>query len=175
MFKKLLVAAAIIASSNVALAANGIPYVGASIGVTNTLDDNIGGRNANINIFGGYGSLVNQNIYLGGEVFANKALGDIVYDISNRFSYGASFIPGVLISEHTMLYGRAGLVNASYNGYGYISNITGLQAGLGIQTSLTQKVDLRAEYVYSNYEHAFNNDFKPTTDQVNLGLVYKFE
>lgn len=175
MFKKLLVATAILASSSVALAANGIPYVGASVGVVNTLDDTIGGRNANINIFGGYGSTVAPNFYLGGEVFANKALGDIVYSISNRFSYGASIIPGLLLSENTMLYARAGLVNSSYNSWGYVQNISGLQAGLGLQTSVTQKVDLRAEYVYSNYEHAFNNDFKPTTDQVNLGVVYKFE
>ena len=175
MFKKLLVATAILASSSVALAANGVPYVGASIGVVNTLDDNVGGRNANVNIFGGYGSAINQNIYLGGEVFANKTTGDIFYSISNRFSYGASFIPGLLLSDHTMLYARAGLVNSSYDGYGHIENISGLQAGLGLQTSLTQKVDLRAEYVYSNYERAFNNDFKPSTDQVNLGVVYKFE
>jgi len=173
MFKKLLIATAILASSSAALAASGVPYVGASVGVTNTLDDVIGGRNLNVNIFGGYGAVVTQNIYLGGEVFANKATGDIVYSLSNRFSYGASFIPGLLLSEHTMLYGRAGLVNASYNA-GYTTNISGLQAGLGLQTSLTEKVDLRAEYVYSNYDH-FNNDFKPTTDQVNLGIVYKFE
>jgi opacity protein-like surface antigen len=194
MFKKLLVATAILATSSAVFAA-GVPYVGANIGVNDTISNdniagfNISGRNPNFGIFGGYGATVNQNIYLGGEVFVSKTTGDIIdggssaegdaYNLTNRYSYGVSFIPGVLLSEHTMLYGRAGLINSSYKessdfGHNDTTTSTGLQAGLGLQTSLTQNIDIRGEYVYSNFEH-FGNDVKPTTDQVNLGVVYKFQ
>lgn len=175
MFKKLLVAAAILASSSVAFAA--APYVGASVGLSDTQIGDFGGRNPNFNIFGGYGAMINQSIYLGGEAFVGKATGEIdnFSTLSNRYIYGASFIPGLMLSEHTMIYARAGLDNASYDVFGDDETITGVQAGLGMQVGLTQNLDLRGEYVYSNYNAFKGNDVKPTNDQFNLGLVYKFE
>jgi opacity protein-like surface antigen len=178
MFKKMLVAAAILASSN-AVFAQGIPYVGASIGVNKIAVDSftMHERKPALNIFGGYGSVVTSNIYLGGEAFFNKAAGTVSLldgSISNRYSYGIDFIPGLMLTEHTMLFAKGGVTRASYKDYGSQNDITGLQAGLGLQTSLTEKLDLRGEYVYSNF-NGFNNPTKLTTDQVDVGLVYKFE
>jgi opacity protein-like surface antigen len=203
MFKKLLVATAILTSSSVAFA--GVPYIGASIGVNNTqynakVDDvgttlNLGGRNPNFNIFGGYGAVVNQNIYVGGEVFANTTTGDTeaytsgsgatTLKYETRYTYGVSLIPGLMLSEHTMAYGRLGVVRGNFNVKATTpvassnddDSVAGAQAGVGIQTNLIHNVDLRAEYVYSDYRSFTENNVKtsPTSDQFNLGLVYKFE
>jgi outer membrane immunogenic protein len=199
MFKKLLIATAILTSGSVALA--GTPYIGASIGVNNTnlnnkvdsvgLTSNVGGRNPSLGIFAGYGSLINQNIYLGGEVFANTTTGNteaLTFDSTSikyetRYTYGASFIPGLMISPQTMVYGRVGVVRGSFNVDASTStassndddSVAGAQAGVGIQTSLIQNLDLRAEYVYSDYRSFTQAGVKvtPTSDQFNLGLVYK--
>lgn len=201
MFKKMLVTTAILAAASSAYAA--APYVGGSIGVLDTLYNvketasgstfNTGGRNPNFTIFGGYGAVVNQNIYLGGEVFANTATGtldgastdDASVKYETRYTYGASFIPGFMLTDHTMVYGRLGVVRASFNVNasvpGETSNtndsVTGGQAGLGVQTNLMQNLDLRGEYVYSDYNSFTESGVKtsPTSDQFNVGLVYKFD
>jgi opacity protein-like surface antigen len=203
MFKKILAATVILTSSSATLAA--APYIGASIGINNTqlnakVEDigttlNLGGRNPNVDIFGGYGTLVSQNIYLGGEVFANTTTGSIdaytsgsdatTLKYETRYTYGVSFIPGVMISPNTMAYGRLGVVRGNFNVKSTTptsssnddDSVGGAQAGLGIQTNLIQNLDLRAEYVYSDYRSFTENNVKtsPTSDQFNLGLVYRIE
>ncbi len=213
MLKKFVVASAILASTATVAFANGAPYVGASLGVNSAnyntsynlspLSGSVdfGGRNAIGNLFAGYGALVSQNIYLGGEVFADltntssevKVLGgstEIKTSMTNKYGYGVSVIPGLMLSDHTMLYGRAGLVRSRFDSKlsatsGVFSSaasaqntVTGGQLGLGVQTSLTQNVDLRAEYDYTQYRAINFNDgmsVKPRTDSFNLGLVYKFD
>ncbi|RDI38378.1 outer membrane protein [Aquicella lusitana] len=201
MLKKFLLASAILAATSTAAFADG-PYVGASLGAEagsfNLKDDSgssvdFGGRGAVGSIFGGYGATVNQNIYLGGEVFANltstsadiKVDSDNVKDsIKNKYGYGISFIPGVMLSDHTMVYGRAGLVRSRFEvkesapvSSSQSKTLTGGQLGIGIQTSLTQNVDLRGEYDYTSYRSAnfSGNKLSPATDQFNLGLIYKFD
>jgi len=198
MFKKMLVATAILASSSVAFANAGVPYAGASIGVNDTQMNvkdagstfNVGGRNANFTLFAGYGALVNPMFYLGGEAFVNStagnfdavnapAIGTVTYD--TRYTYGVSLIPGLMLSDHVMAYGRVGVARASFNvkapGANDDESVTGAQAGLGLQTSVTQNLDLRGEYVYSSYRSFTTGGVKtsPSSDQFNVGLVYKFE
>ena len=201
MLKKLLIATAILAtSSTIALA--GAPYVGVGLGVNNfssklTDTDNtinkFGARSALVNVFGGYGALVNQTIYLGGEVFFTEAPatakvtssdGDYA-KLTSNYSYGISFIPGVMLSEHTMAYLRAGIVRGHFNSKAsadgaYASksqNATGGQLGLGLQTSVSQNIDLRGEYVYTSYR-SFNvagTKVSSGTDQFTLAAIYKFD
>jgi opacity protein-like surface antigen len=230
MFKKIFITTVLLITTSITFAA--APYIGTSIGVNNTdfhLDetwmgttfDNISGTKPNLNIFGGYGGVIANNIYLGGEVFFNETLGTMnassltstpdyptstslkypttsldyptstseypastSVEYQTRHSYGVNLIPGIMLSSSTMLYGRVGIVRTHFettvtNIYGSendTADVTGTQGGLGLQTSLSTKVELRGEYVYTKYR-SFTTDgleSNPTANQFNIGLVYKF-
>lgn len=171
MFKKLILTSAILTASSSIAFANVTPYAGLGAGVQTA-----GGYNGLIaNVFGGAGSVVGeaQNIYLGGEVFADVASIPLSNNQNNRVTYGlgASFLPGVMLNQNTMAYGRIGVEAARYNKTG--STSTGGQLGLGLQTSLSINWDVRGEYVYTgmgvtkNFTTLKNNRF-------NVGFVYKF-
>lgn len=182
MLKKLFVTSAatfLLASSTAALA-NGMPYVGAGLGVKSTG----GERFMPLNVFAGYGGIASPGLYLGGEL--NADLTSLMLSDSSNFrttyGLGLSFIPGMMLSDSTMLYGRAGVVRSKFNSHGG-NLVNGGQLGLGLQTRLTQNVDLRGEYVYTKY-HSFSMNAgngttihigAPTSDQFNLAFVYKFQ
>lgn len=180
MFKKVLIASAILASTIGAALANPAPYVGASIGViANTSSNGGNGQPANyrgvpVNLFAGYGGIVNQNIYLAGELTGTLGTGELNSNngIKTTYGYGASFIPGVMLSDHTMAFARAGVVRTRFSQVSEMS--TGGQVGLGLQTSLTQNVDLRGEYDYTAYR-SVGGIGSPRQDAFNLGLAYKFD
>jgi outer membrane immunogenic protein len=202
MFKKIAVATILLASSQVTLAnISGTPYIGASVGVNHQLFQekvdsykaNFGGTGGIINIFGGYGARVNKNIYLGGEIFANTTTGvvtasEVMDDAASlklrtKYSYGASLIPGLMLSENTMLYGRLGVVKTKFNEKAQIpgvpslsenNTVTGGQFGLGLQTKVTQKMDLRGEYIYTDYNsfHSLDSKVNASSGQANIGIVY---
>jgi opacity protein-like surface antigen len=170
MFKKVLLASVIMAtSSTIALAA--IPYVGGSLGVTD-LGIYSGGKvqaGAIGKLFGGYGSTfgVNKNIYLGGEL--NIDLAHYPYNTGATYGLGASFIPGLMITKYTMIYGRLG-IETNRNTHSSITYL-GNQLGLGLQTNVAKNWDIRGEYVrYSNVNGSMSGN-----SQLNLGLVYKFD
>jgi outer membrane immunogenic protein len=201
MLKKIFITTALLITSNITFAA--APYVGLSIGANNTnfhlnetwmgtTLDNVSGTKPNINIFGGYGGLITNTIYLGGEVFFNDTLGTmhVTYPMNTsleyqtRHSYGFNIIPGFMLSPTTMLYGRVGFVRTNFETS--VSNVfdsdndavdvSGTQGGLGLQTSLNNHLDLRGEFVYTKYSSftTYGIESKPTSNQFNIGLVYKF-
>ena len=165
MFKKVLLASLILATtSTMALAAT--PYVGGSLGVTDLGIYNSSKLQAGAigKLFSGYGSTfgVEDNIYLGGEL--NLDLAHYPYSSGATYGFGASFIPGVMISKYTMIYGRIGL---EADRYAHSSTTElGSQLGMGLQTSLAKSWDIRGEYVRTS---TMSNN-----SQLNLGLVYNF-
>jgi len=178
MFKKLLVASAILAAtSSVALAA-GAPYLGAGLGIVDNTSSVGNFRGVPLTVNAGYGATVNQSLYLGGELFG--VIGTSSLDtnakagyksIKTTYGYGLSFIPGIMVSDHTMTYARLGVVKSRFTHYS--KTVTGGQLGLGMQTSLTQNWDLRGEYDYTKYNKFSGVSAK--ADAFNVGLVYKFE
>jgi len=178
MLKKLLVTGAILASATTVALANGTPYVGAGLGIKA-----IGGeRYTPFNVFAGYGAIVSPGLYLAGELNADITsanLSDTDF-FKTTYGLGASVIPGLMLSDNTMLYGRLGLVRAKFRTPNSLEN--GGQLGVGLQTRVTQNLDLRGEYIYTKYS-SFSyrvdgvkiNISSPTADQFNLALVYKFE
>ena len=150
-------------------------------------------RGAIGNIFAGYGAMLSESFYLGGEVFADltNTASDITIDtdtvvdkFKEKYGYGISIIPGIALSDHTMVYGRLGVVNSRFEiketapvSVSVQKSLTGAQFGLGMQTSLTQNVDLRGEYDFTTYRtgNFSGNDMKPRSDQFNVSLIYKFE
>ena len=178
MFKKLLIASAILATTSTVALASGAPYLGASLGVVDNTSSAGSSRGMPLTVNAGYGATVNQNVYLAGEVFGvlgtytlNSNPNMYSRSIKTTYGYGVSFIPGVMISDHTMTYARLGVVKSRFTNYS--ETVAGGQAGLGIQTSLTQNLDLRGEYDYTKYNKFSGVSVK--TDAFNVGLVYKFE
>lgn len=177
MFKKLIVASAILATTSTVALATGAPYLGASLGVVDNTSSGGSFRGMPLTINAGYGAKVNQNLYLAGEVFGVIGTATLDSNPNNGFNskttygYGASFIPGIMLSDHTMTYARLGVVKSRFTNNS--ATVFGGQAGLGIQTSLTQNWDLRGEYDYTAYNKVSN--VSPKADAFNMGLVYKFE
>ena len=174
MLKKILIATAVLAASSTIAFANGVPYVGASIDVqANTAKS--GTASARVmpgSIFAGYGATVAPNVYLGGEIFGD--VGSIVLNnngLKSSYGIGASIIPGVMISEHTMAYARAGLVRTHFTSLG--TNVNGGQLGLGMQADINHDWAVRTEYDYTAYRTTHN--VTPRADEFKVGLVYKID
>ncbi len=183
MLKKVILASAVLASS-ASFAMNApAPYVGGSVGITaNTSSSNAVGsyRGVPFNVFAGYGGVINQSFYLAGELGATLGTADIQDNgLKSSYGYGVSIIPGVMLSDHTLGFARAGVVRARFPKQN--SNSTGGEFGVGLQTSLTQCLDLRAEYDFIAYRSISGKtggkaySVSPRSDQFNLGLVYKFD
>jgi len=203
MFKKIALVCALFASASSAYAVSPGVYVGADAGVNYAMfkdsgdaaSANFGDAGAMADIFIGYGGIVNQNIYLGVEIFGAAASSDVdgieadggslEFDTNN--SYGASFIPGVLLTDCTMAYARIGVIRTGFEVKGTAAGggeqnsanetSTGGQAGLGVQTRISKNLDIRGEYDFTSYQsfHEEDDKISPTSGQVKLGLVYHFD
>jgi opacity protein-like surface antigen len=179
MFKKLLIATAILATTSGIAAANlSVPYLGASLGVnTLTASNGVSYRGVPITVFGGYGAVVSQAIYLGGEVFGTLGTStlnnnnSVSTSLKTSYGYGVSFMPGYVLTDRTMMFLRAGLVRSRFSSID--ANSTGAQLGLGMQTNLLQNWDVRGEYDYTSYNKV--GGVKPKSDLFNLGFVYKID
>jgi opacity protein-like surface antigen len=169
MFKKLMLSAFILTTVSQLAFAENKAYVGGSVGVTN-LGYQSGKAEAGAigKIFGGTGNTfgINRKLYLGGEV--NLDLASYPNNnISSNLNYavGASAIPGVMVTNNTMVYGRVGVQANKYNHGGNSTHI-GNQLGLGVQTKVKTNWDARVEYIN------VSNVASTHDSQVNLGLVY---
>lgn len=162
-------------------------------------------------VLAGYGlflmgpDLVTQNMYLGAELNANAS--SLEYNASNKEfirhtfstttykmnrSFGLSFLPGFLMTETTLFYGRLGYALGSFqiettdvSAKNTNKNLDGLCLGLGIRQYFWQHLALFLEYSQTNYQGlkirvlSTNNTTKvtnltPTTSQGELGLLYNF-
>lgn len=162
------------------------PYVGVSVGPrSNMTGSPTAFRGFTGTLSAGYGALVNPVFYLAGEIFgsgtakiksyktATNANGTGLIGSKSSWDYGISIIPGYMITDHVLGYLRAGVVRTRFNDTGISSTETGAQVGVGMQTNVYQNWDVRGEYVYSQYGRV-SSIGKVQSDQVNVGLVYKF-
>lgn len=182
MMKKLLLSLALIATTSLAFA-NPAPYLGGSLGITaNTNNKGSGSyRGMPFTGFVGFGGAIDPNYYLAGELSLTVGTADIdnAGNMKSSYGYGISVLPGVMLSDHTSGFLRVGIVRSRFPDAN--TNLTGGQFGLGLQTSVTQNVDLRTEYDYIAYRSSSSTastpgiSTSPTSDQFNLALIYKFD
>ena len=159
---------------------NASPYVGASVGVNvNSSTNAVGGnpgvfRGIPVKVFAGYGSLLSQSFYLAGELTATLGTGEISTSNNMKTSYGFGLgvLPGVMLNDSTMAYARVGYVRERFSSLN--SMVNGGQVGLGLQTSVTQNIDVRGEYDYTDYKNV-GAVRSPRADEYTLGLVYKID
>ena len=198
MFKKLLIASAILATTSSVAFAGGCykgdykgeaspccptftystgPYLGFSVGPrVNITSDNMSYEGFEGTLFGGYAAMLTPCFYLGGELYIADSAQIDDYNlpttgVKTSWNYGLSIMPGYMINDRTLGYIRLGANRAHFPDSS--GNATGWQGGLGMQTALTQEWDLRGEYVYTYY-NSVSGVTNPQANQFNVGLVYKF-
>jgi|GEM_PF-3251563 len=150
------------------------------------------------NIYLGYGLLVYQNFYLGGEGFfgtSNAEGKSTVNTLGSWFhrqvsignTYGLALLPGYLI-YNTLLYFRLGLLRTAietkdYSTGALTSNVSetnwqnGVSYGLGFEMPVYKNFTLRAEYNrinYSSFTTAAGTENSPSDNQAILGVQYRF-
>jgi len=86
---------------------------------------------------------------------------------ANRDLY-AGLRAGVVVSEHTLIYAKAGYTNARASFAGTGVNFDGVRAGAGIEWAIGGHLSIRGEYRYSNYEDGLSRH------QGVMGLGYRF-
>lgn len=149
-----------------------------------------------------FGDVSNANVHIGrvGGIFFGFDGGNIRY----RYSLGIDFVPGVKISDSTMLYGKIGYVygNFSHNLNNGLSPFflgnnngsrnfgrSGLQLGVGLGTMVTNNVSVDIEYNWDYFSNSGNNNNNGFNfigfntgnrikhiyvDTVKLGVAYHF-
>lgn len=106
------------------------------------------------------------------------------------YSFGAYVIPGVFVSNNTVLYLKLGGVyselkatynnSAAFQANSISEGIWGGRAGLGVRYYFNKYFSINAEYVFSYYENVKDtyNDttskYQPLTNQFNIGLGVHF-
>lgn len=150
-------------------------YIGAGLGVTDLgYTQNGGGKlesGAIGKLFAGHGYTLGEKykIYLGGELNLDLASYPNSRTYSNmNYAVGGSFVPGIMLTQTTMLYGRLGMQANKFHNSGQSIQF-GSQLGLGLQTKLSKKWDVRAEYI------RLSNVASTHDSQAVVGLVYKFD
>lgn len=180
MFKKMLVASALLAATSGIAMASVSPYVGGSLGVnvnssTSSVNGNAGVfRGVPVKAFLGFGGAINEDFFLAGE--ATATLG--TFEMSNRnkmktsYGYALSILPGLMMNDSTVAFARAGFTRIRFTNVNKMSS--GALVGLGMQTSFTQHIDIRGEYDYTSFNEIGGIN-TPRTDEYTLGMVYKFD
>ncbi len=174
--KKIILACFLLALSLPGLA--GSLYGGANFYMQNTTSKYDNFRGFNIQFSAGYWESFDC-FYLAGELFilpwniylseTNKIRAE---SARTTYTYGASFLPGLLLTEKVVTYLRVGYIATRFWGPDVIKS--GGQFGLGIESFLSNNWSLRAEYIYTAYSHlAYLGS--PHTDQIGLGLIFKLQ
>lgn len=180
MIKRMLACGVLLAATTGIAMASFVPYVGGSLGVNVNSSNNASAGRAGVyrgipaKAFLGLGGTINDDFYLAGE--ATATLGN--FEISNKnkmktsYGYALSVLPGLMLNDNTVAFARAGFTRIRFTNVNKMSS--GAIVGLGMQTSMTQHVDLRGEYDYSSYSKV-GGISSPRTDEYTLAMVYKFD
>lgn len=137
------------------------------------------------------GSLSSARFHTSNQDFVHDSFAGTTYKM-NR-SWGISVLPGIILPETTMLYGRVGYVSGYFNSEttdNSLANVStrlnGLRYGLGIQKRLCKNLDMRFEYSRISYQDHSDTVFEPIgavtkqtiitpfSNQFMLGAVYRF-
>jgi opacity protein-like surface antigen len=180
MLKKVSLATMILAGTVGMASASPVFYVGGGMGiVNNTSTHGTNGqpgyfRGVPFNAFFGYGGQIDQSYYLAGEAGGTLGTGEFTNKNGLKTSYGyyVSILPGLMLSDHTVAFGRAGYINSRFTNVG--NSVSGIQFGLGLQSSITQSVDVRGEYDYSAFS-SVDNISSPRQDLATVSIIYRFE
>lgn len=140
----------------------------------------------------GYGYRLPHHFYLGSEIYGmlssahTNTQSNLVVAPTTSVkqsmpgSYGLNIDPGIFLSKNTLLYFAVGPVASVFHSSAptgdaalagssatFTKNVIGAKLGLGMETNLTQRVNLRLEYDHSFYPSFNETSTSPTQGQVN--------
>ena len=125
--------------------------------------------------FGGYGKSFG-NWYVGGELSADygKVEGSSSgIEIEKKYSYGAAARVGYLVTPNVLGYGLAGVERGKFEakagGLKDSDELTALRLGIGAETFVSEKVSVRTEVNYVNWEDGAGDEWR-----ANMGVAYHF-
>jgi len=153
---------------------------------------NYGATGTTGGIFAGYGKEFGK-FYLGAEAEAslgnaqektNITLGNsyVYTDVQHKYDYGLSIRPGFLVSDNLLLYTRIGFVRSRFddNATDTNVNLNGLRLGLGTEFALSNNLNARLDWVYTNYQSNNYSDAyqisktDTSSNAFRVGLAYHF-
>lgn len=152
------------------------PYVGFSIGPIEAISGvPVVYQGLEGTLSAGFGRLWDR-FYLALEGFAGDSADmrnhtNGAADIRTTWSFGGDVLPGMMLTDTVLGYFRLGGLVTKFQGPN--KNVGAWQVGLGGQTNLYKNLDIRGEYIYSQYSETVTLGI-PRTNQFNLGLVLKF-
>jgi len=185
-------------------------YLGAQIGYGGFAARNRGARNAPAiltvdrashggtgGIFGGYGFQPFGDIYLGIEGEAEISYADWnierdptgrVYDAQKDWTVGGALRAGYIFNDTVLLYGRLGGVISQFDtdytrgnqDVNQKDTLNGIRYGGGMEVAATEKLFVRMDYSYTNYEDYEVNyvtgldTFDPTETMMRVGVGFRF-
>lgn len=158
----LFAAAAAIAISSPALAANEGAYAGVGITHDNVATggdlEGVGFNGIGGTVFAGYKIPVGEKTYAAVEVnfdIMSAKVGDDTDSVKANHSFGASALLGYNLNDSTSLFGRIGYQRGrettTIDSEKFAANRSGLRFGAGLETKLTESLSLRGEYSRTHY------------------------
>lgn len=147
----------------------------------------------------GYGQMMNDWFYLGGEIFGNwsgasetntvvTADGSASFKNEANSNYGLGLLPGIKMTDSTLTYVRLGwnwanlksVLTAPAGSSSNSNTSNGFVFGVGMETLIVDNWSLRGEFDhtwYNNYNTsnaAGSLSVHPSDNQYMLGLLYHF-
>lgn len=149
-------------------------------------------------LFLGYGMMMNDWFYFGGEIVGNWTSADENFSTTdtstytNKFeadyNYGIALYPGVKMTDATLTFVKLGwnwanvetkeTVTGAANGK-KSETVNGFALGVGMETLLMDDWSLRGEFSHTFYSDfrtggVYNTRVSPSDNQAMLGLIYHF-
>ncbi len=179
MLKKL-VAASIFTIMSSTIAYAGSFYMGPSVMLNYLSAKNSSYNSLSPRLSAGYGGIVANNFYLAGELTATPGSVDLKNGYTHgtdqntkvTHTYGLSVIPGIKLNDTAMVYGRVGAVKSYFSSQA--KTVTGGQAGIGVETSVSPTWNLRSEYIYTAYRSVSHDIGSPKSNAIGIGLIHNF-
>lgn len=176
--KRIILACLLVMANFGVKAFGGTLYLAPMISLQNITTTNNNYRGLYPVISMGYSELIDF-YYLAAEIFlapVSVTMSNTHSDGGNSLrisqSFGASFMPGLFLSDGVITYLRLGVVSSKFRAPS--TTKAGGQLGIGLQASLSTAWSLRGEYVYTAYSNV-QNIGSPKVDAFSLGLLYKFD
>lgn len=167
------------------------PYIGLGVtheNVSTSADlEGLGLSGIGGTVLAGYSVPVSENVFVGVEAnfdLSTAKLGD-TDGIEADHSFGVSGRLGTNLNEKTSLFGRVGYQRGRLSFIGdnvkESESFDGVRFGAGVQTAVSEKVSLRAEYSRTHYSLSkeSRDDLAPekggyNTDQFSMAVVFGF-
>lgn len=199
MNKKLL-AVSVAAAALVSSAAAAQPFSGPYAGVTVSADnyevkadnlfasgdqfDGLSGNGAGFGAFAGYDFAISDRMFAGIEGSIDTSGAEITIDdgvdeltVSAGLTYELGGRLGMMVNDSTAIYGRAAWIRSEFeadlSGTSEEDDQDGWRFGAGVETALSDTIDLRLEYAFTSYD-SDDTVLDVTNSQVRAGLRWKF-